>query len=82
MTKLLKPLLVAFALVAGNAQAFYGTTIENHKPNPWLERPSAASTGATRPNEQAPASRDLRGRTPIERFWAEVDRTSASHASL
>jgi hypothetical protein len=59
MLKVLKPLFITVALGAGNAFAFYGTTIENHRPNPWLDRPlvssearlaqdATASAGATR----------------------------------
>lgn len=53
--------IAACALGAANAFAFYGTEIENYKPNPWLERsyqqsiatpparePTSPASGATR----------------------------------
>lgn len=61
--------IAACSLSAANAFAFFGTEIENYKPNPWLDRPFPASKaqspareppstaqGSTRPAEEAARS--------------------------
>jgi len=57
--------VAACALSAANAFAFFGTEIENYKPNPWLERPFPASTAAP----EASAARE----SETERAFREMD---------
>jgi hypothetical protein len=90
MTKtFLKTGVAALALGTANAYAFYGTHIENYKPNPWLERPVAERSESEQNTSAAGATRRtsevLRERAPredlIERLWRESARTSSQHGA-
>lgn len=49
--------IAACALSATSAFAFFGTEIENYKPNPWLDRPFPARKAASPAPEPASAAR-------------------------
>lgn len=81
--------IAACALGTANAYAFYGTHIENYKPNPWLERPVAERSESKQHTSAAGATRQtsgvIRERAPredlIERLWRESARTSSQHGA-
>ena len=74
--------IAACALSAANAFAFFGTEVENYRPNPWLDRPfqagkaNAAQQAQTSPAAGATRAENSTAKEACERRAAESERLS------